>query len=102
MLYGSLDGTVLWRMDTCIYTGEYHCCSPEAIRTLLIGHNPIQNKVLKNCMQKLLSLIRFHLFIFAIISNTLGGGSQRILLRFMSESVLPMFSSTNRQSRFDA
>ena len=35
-------------------------------------------------MQKLLSLVRSHLFIFAFMSITLGGGS---------ESVLPMFSS---------
>ena len=42
-------------------------------------------------VQKL--LIRSHLFIFAFISLTLGGGSQRILLWFVSESVLPMFSS---------
>ena len=32
-------------------------------------------------------------FIFAFMSNILGGESQRILLWFMSESVLPMFSS---------
>ena len=44
-------------------------------------------------VQKLLSLIRSYLFIFASISITLGGGSYRILLWFMSESVLPMFSS---------
>ena len=44
-------------------------------------------------VQKLLSLIRSHLFIFAFISITLGSGSWRILLWFMSESVLPMFSS---------
>ena len=31
-------------------------------------------------VQKLLSLIRSHLFTFAFISNTLGGGSERILL----------------------
>ena len=41
-------------------------------------------------VQKLLILIRSHLFIFAFISNILGGGSWRILL---SESVLPMFFS---------
>ena len=40
-----------------------------------------------------LSLIRSHLFIFVIISITLGDGSQRILLWFMLESVLPTFSS---------
>ena len=44
-------------------------------------------------VQKLLSLIQSHLFIFAFISITLEGGSKRILLCFMSESVLPMFSS---------
>ena len=44
-------------------------------------------------VKKISSLIRFHLFIFAFISITLGGGSKRILLWFMSESVLPMFSS---------
>ena len=44
-------------------------------------------------VQNLLSLIRSHLFIFVFISITLGGGSKKILLRFMSKSVLPMFSS---------
>ena len=44
-------------------------------------------------VQKLLSLIRSHLFIFDFISITLGGGSKKILLRFMSKSDLPMFSS---------
>ena len=42
-------------------------------------------------VQKLISLVRFHLFIFVFIFITLGGGSKKILLRFMSESVL--FSS---------
>ena len=40
-------------------------------------------------VQKLLSLIKSHLFIFV----TLGGGSKEILLQFMSKSVLLMFSS---------
>ena len=44
-------------------------------------------------VQKLLSLIRSHLFTFDFISITVGGGSQKILLCFMSSSVLPMFSS---------
>ena len=38
-------------------------------------------------------LIRFHLFIFAFVSITLGDQSKKILLWFMSKSVLPMFSS---------
>ena len=46
-------------------------------------------------MQKLLSLFRSHLFIFVFIFITLGGGLKKILLQFMSKSVLPMFSSTS-------
>ena len=38
-------------------------------------------------VKKLLSLISSHLFIFTFISITVAGGSQRILLWFMSESV---------------
>ena len=44
-------------------------------------------------VQKLLSLIRSHLFIFVFIANTLRGGSKKMLLSFMSESVWPVFSS---------
>ena len=43
-------------------------------------------------VQKILSLIRSHWFIFVFISITLGDGSKKILLQFMSENVLPMFS----------
>ena len=46
-------------------------------------------------VRKLLSLIRYLLFIFVFIFITLGGGSKRILLRFMSKGVLPMLSSKN-------
>ena len=44
-------------------------------------------------VQKLLSLIRPHLFIFVFIVIIPGGGSEKILLWFMSESFWPMFSS---------
>ena len=44
-------------------------------------------------VQKLLSLIRSHLFIFVFISIILGDGSTKILLQFLSKSVLLMFSS---------
>ena len=44
-------------------------------------------------VQKFLSLIRSHLFIFAFISFALGEWPKKILLRFMSENVLPMFFS---------
>ena len=42
-------------------------------------------------MQKLLSLSRSHLFIFVFI--ILGDRLKKILLGFMTEWVLPMFSS---------
>ena len=38
-------------------------------------------------VQKLLSLITYHLFIFALNIITLGGGSEKILPWFMSECV---------------
>ena len=41
-------------------------------------------------VQNLLSLIRSYLFTF-VISISLGGGSQRTLLWFMSRSMLPLF-----------
>uniref|UniRef100_A0A5G2QTF4 Uncharacterized protein n=1 Tax=Sus scrofa TaxID=9823 RepID=A0A5G2QTF4_PIG len=44
-------------------------------------------------VQKLLSLMESCLFIFVFIVNTLGGGSEKMLLWFMSESVWPVFSS---------
>ena len=44
-------------------------------------------------VQKLLSLIRSHLFAFAFVSFALGDISEKIFLWFMSKSVLPMFSS---------
>ena len=44
-------------------------------------------------VQKLLRLIRSHLFSFVFIFITLDGGSKKILLQFMSKCVLPMFSS---------
>ena len=49
--------------------------------------------VVSFALQKILSFIRSHLFIFVFISITLGGGSKKILLWFMAKSVLPMFSS---------
>ena len=44
-------------------------------------------------VQRLLSFIRSHLFTYVFISINLGGGSERILLWFMSKSVPSVFSS---------
>ena len=47
-------------------------------------------------VQNILSLIRSLSFVyFVFIFITLGGGSQKIFLWFLSESILPMFSSRN-------
>ena len=42
-------------------------------------------------VQKCLNLIKSHLFVLIFI--TLGGRCERILLWFLSQSILPMFSS---------
>ena len=44
-------------------------------------------------VQKLLSLIKSHLFIFVFTVITLRDGSEKMLLSFMSQSVWPWFSS---------
>ena len=44
-------------------------------------------------VQKLLSLIRSNLFIFAFISTALGDWPKKTLVWFMSENILPLFSS---------
>ena len=44
-------------------------------------------------VQKRLSLVKSHLFIFVFTVITLRGRSEKMLLLFMSESVWPMFSS---------
>ena len=45
------------------------------------------------CCAKALSLIRSHLFIFVFISITQGDGSKKILHKFISKCLVPMFSS---------
>ena len=44
-------------------------------------------------VQKLLNLIKSHLFIFVFTVITQRGGSEKMLLWFMSESVWPLVSS---------
>ena len=48
-----------------------------------------------SAVEKLITLVRSQLFIFGLISITLGGGSKKNLLLFMSKSILLMFSSGN-------
>ena len=44
-------------------------------------------------VQKLVSLIRSHWFVFALISVALGDPPEKIFVRWTSENVLPVFSS---------
>ena len=50
-------------------------------------------------VQKLLSLIRSHLFIFAFISITLGGGSQRILGQRTKQTFLQRRQMANKHMK---
>ena len=82
-----------WR--SCLYIFEISCLSVASF-AIIFFHSEgylFSLLIVSFVVKKFLSLIRFHLLIFAFISITLGGGSYRILLWFMSESVLPMFSS---------
>ena len=44
-------------------------------------------------MQKLLSLIKSHFLIFGFTVISLGGGSEKTLLWFISKSIRPIVSS---------
>ena len=73
-----------WRLILCWLLWKYFLYSVGFLFVLF---------VVTLATQKLLSLIRSHLFIFASICISLGGGSKKILVWFMSESGLPLFSS---------
>ena len=80
---------------SCLYIFEINCLSVASF-AIIFSHSEgciFTLLIVSFVVQKLLILIRSHLFIFAFISNILGCGSQRILLWCTLESVLPMFSS---------
>ena len=79
---------------SCLYILEINSLSV-ALTKIILSHSEgglFILFVVSFAVQKLLSLIRSHSFIFVFISITLGGGSKRILLGFMSKSILLMFS----------
>ena len=77
---------------SCFYIGEINPLSLVNIFSHSAGCCFILLMV-SLAMQKLLSLIRTHLFIFVFISITLGDRSKNTMLLFMSKSVLPIFFS---------
>ena len=90
-----LFGFLILRFMSCLYILEINPLSIDSLANIF-SHS-------KGCLfilfivsfavQKLLSFVRFHLLIFVFISITLGGGSRKIFLWFMSKSVLPVFTS---------
>ena len=78
---------------SCLYIWEVNSLSVVSF-AIIFSHSEgclFTLLIVSFAVQKLLCLIRSHLFTFVFISVTLGGGSQRILLWFMSLSVLPVF-----------
>ena len=67
---------------SCLYIFEINSLSV-ALSAIIFSHSEgclFTLLIVSFVVQKLLSLIRSHLFIFAFISNILGDGSLRILL----------------------
>uniref|UniRef100_A0A4X1T0F5 Uncharacterized protein n=1 Tax=Sus scrofa TaxID=9823 RepID=A0A4X1T0F5_PIG len=85
---------LVWSWRRCLYILEIN---PLSVASFCKYFFPIYGLFVlfrvSFAVQKLLSLIRSHLFILVFIIITLAGGSEKILLWFMLESVWPMFSS---------
>ena len=67
---------------SCLYIFEINSLSVASF-AIIFSHSEgclVTLLIVFFTVQKLLSLVRSHLFIFAFISITLGGGSWRILL----------------------
>ena len=80
-LIGSFIFLVLSFMS-CLYVFEINSLSV-VLFAIIFSHSEgclFMLLIVSFVVQKFLSLIRSHLFIFAFISNILGGGSYRILL----------------------
>ena len=81
------------RCMSCLYTLQINSLSVVSF-AIVFSHSEgclFNLLIVSFVVQKFLSLIRPHLFSFIFI--TLGCGAKKILLWFMSKSVLTMFSS---------
>ena len=86
---------LVWSCMSCLYILEINPLSVVSF-AIIFSHSHCCLFILfmvSFAVQKPLSLIRPHLFIFIFIFITLGGESKRILLWFMSKSILRMFFS---------
>ena len=80
---------------SCLYILEFNPFSV-ALFTFIFSHSEGCLFILFTVSfagQNLVSFIRSYLFIFVFVSIPLRGGWEKILLLFMSKSVLPVFSS---------
>uniref|UniRef100_A0A8D0WGB0 Uncharacterized protein n=1 Tax=Sus scrofa TaxID=9823 RepID=A0A8D0WGB0_PIG len=85
----------VWSLRRCLYILEINPFLADSLAKIFshsVGCLFVLFRV-SFAAQKLLSLIRSHSFIFVFIVITLIGGSEKMLLLFMPESVWPMFSS---------
>ena len=82
-LFSSLDHFLIGSFSflelscrSCLYIFEISCFSVASF-AIIFSHSEgcLFTLLIVSFVQKLLSLIRSHLFIFAFISNILGGGS---------------------------
>ena len=90
-LIGSFIFLVLSCM-TCLYIFEINSLS--VLFAVIFSHLKavfFTLRIVSFVVQKLLSLIRSHLFIFVFISITLKDETRKILLQFLSKYVLPVF-----------
>ena len=77
---------LIWSCMSCLYILEINPLSVASFANIF-SHSEGCLFILfmvSFAVQKLLSFIRFCLFIFVFISISLGGGSERILLSFIS------------------
>ena len=77
-----LIGLFIFLELSCLYIFEISCLSVASF-AIIFSHSEgclFTLLIVSFVVQKLLILLRSHLFIFAFISNILGGRSQRILL----------------------
>ena len=88
-----LSVSLVWSFRRCLYILEINPLAVTSFAQVFshsVGWFFILFRV-SFAVQTLLSLIRSHLLIFAFTVITLRGGSEKILLSFMSESVWPVF-----------
>ena len=80
---------------SCLYILEINTLSVISFASIFFHSEgcPFVLFMVSFAVQRLLGLIRSRLFILVFIFVTLGGGSRKILLQFMSKSVLAVFSS---------